>query len=117
LIKERHFKGLEVMPDSRTRSELQRRLDQRKESTTMLAVLMAGIAMLFIAGIVSAFFYAKDTNPLVAAKRTPPPLGASPPGGGAETTGSGGGAAGSADRKSRPDLDQPPQAEQGQSGN
>jgi len=56
---------------------------RHEESQTMLAIMMAGIAALFIAGIVAAFLYAKDTNPVVQAQG----LQDAPP---AQTTGSGG---------------------------
>lgn len=57
---------------------------RQEASNFTLAVVMAGIAALFIAGIASAFIYAKDTNPVQSAKA---PAAASAP---AETTGSGG---------------------------
>jgi hypothetical protein len=58
---------------------------QQEASNFTLAVVMAGIAALFIAGIASAFIYAKDTNPVQSAN-TPPPAASAP----AETTGSAG---------------------------
>ena len=58
---------------------------RQEASNFTLAVVMAGIAALFIAGIASAFIYAKDTNPVQSANARPPA--ASAP---AETTGSGG---------------------------
>jgi hypothetical protein len=47
---------------------------------------MAGIFAFFIAGIASAFIYAKDTNPTQMAIAPKPPVTAAAP---AETTGSG----------------------------
>jgi hypothetical protein len=47
---------------------------------------MAGIFAFFIAGIASAFIYAKDTNPTQTAATPKPPVSAAAP---AETTGSG----------------------------
>jgi hypothetical protein len=80
---------------------------RHEESQTTLAIVMAGIAALFVAGIAAAFLYAKDTNPTQTAERPALP-GASAPSLGApmtgasrpvpppmrepETTGSGGGA-------------------------
>ena len=58
---------------------------RQEASNFTLAVVMAGIAALFIAGIASAFIYAKDTNPVQSAN-APPPAASAP----AETTGSGG---------------------------
>jgi hypothetical protein len=49
---------------------------------------MTGIFAFFVAGIASAFIYAKDTNPMRSAQ-TPPAAAIAP----AETTGSGGGTA------------------------
>jgi hypothetical protein len=57
---------------------------QKEASNFTLGVVMAGIAAFFIAGIASAFIYAKDTDPLLSAKA---PAATAP----AETTGSGGG--------------------------
>ena len=67
-------------------SELQR-LPEAEASTFTLAVVMAGIFTFFIAGIASAFIYAKDTNPTRTAAAPKPPVSAPAP---AETTGSGG---------------------------
>jgi hypothetical protein len=53
--------------------------ERREASNFTLAVVMAGIFAFFVAGIASAFIYAKDTN---VARLAPP----STP---AETTGSG----------------------------
>ena len=41
---------------------------RQEASNFTLAVVMTGIAALFIAGIASAFIYAKDTNPVQSAK-------------------------------------------------
>jgi hypothetical protein len=70
---------------------------QYEESQTSVAVIFAGIAALFVAGIAAAFIYAKDTAPMqttsasapapAATTTTPAPPIASAP----ETTGSGGG--------------------------
>ena len=67
--------------------QLQRLLDagRHEASNFTLAVVMAGIFAFFVAGIASAFIFAKDTNPLRSAQA--PPAAASAP---AETTGSGG---------------------------
>jgi hypothetical protein len=54
--------------------------ERREASNFALAVVMAGIFAFFVAGIASAFIYAKDTN---VARLAPPPAPA-------ETTGSGG---------------------------
>ena len=59
---------------------------RHEASTFTLAVVMAGIFAFFIAGIASAFIYAKDTNPTRTAGTSKPPLTASKP---VETTGSG----------------------------
>ena len=56
---------------------------RREASNFTIAVVMAGIFAFFIAGIASAFIYAKDTNPVQKAEA---PAHASVP---AETTGSG----------------------------
>jgi hypothetical protein len=61
-----------------------RRLYHRhRESDTTLGIAIALIAMLFIAGIVTAFIHAADTNAVQTAQHA-----AKPPA--AETTGSGG---------------------------
>jgi hypothetical protein len=54
---------------------------KHEESSTMLAIMMAGIAALFIVGIVVAYNYASGTNPV-----QPPATASAPP---ATTTGSG----------------------------
>jgi hypothetical protein len=54
---------------------------RHEESNTMLAIMMAGIAALFIVGIVVAYNYASSTNPV-----QPPSTASAPP---ASTTGSG----------------------------
>jgi hypothetical protein len=68
--------------------ELQRLPDaaRREASTFTVGVVMAGIFAFFIAGIASAFIYAKDTNSARTAETSKPPLTASRP---VETTGSG----------------------------
>ena len=60
---------------------------QHEASHFTLGVVMAGIFAFFIAGIASAFIYAKDTNPTQTAATPKPPVSAAAP---AETTGSGG---------------------------
>ena len=74
------------------RREIQRlpQAVRHEASTFTLAVVMAGIFAFFIAGIASAFIYAKDTNPVRSAEAPKPPAVASAP---AETTGSGGASA------------------------
>ena len=66
-----------------------------EESQTSVAVIFAGIAALFIAGIAAAFIYAKDPTPMQTASAPAPaattttrapPIASAP-----ETTGSGGG--------------------------
>jgi len=59
---------------------------RHEASTFTLAVVMAGIFAFFIAGIASAFIYAKDTNPTQMAIAPKPSVTAAAP---AETTGSG----------------------------
>ena len=68
--------------------QLQRLPDagRHEASNFTLAVVMAGIFAFFVAGIASAFIFAKDTNPLRGAQAPMPPAAASAP---AETTGSG----------------------------
>ena len=59
---------------------------RHEASTFTLAVVMTGIFAFFVAGIASAFIYAKDTTPTqTAAVAKPPVITAAP----AETTGSG----------------------------
>ena len=60
---------------------------RHEASTFTLAVVMAGIFAFFIAGIASAFIYAKDTNSARTAETSKPPLTTQRP---VETTGSGG---------------------------
>src|SRR5438128_889237 len=63
----RQAKG-NVMPDlhrDQPRNPLQR-LERPDEPNTMLGILSGGIVCLFIAGIIGAFIYAKDTNPVTA---------------------------------------------------
>jgi len=45
--------------------------ERREASNFTLAVVMAGIMAFFIAGIASAFIYAKDTNPVREATTSP----------------------------------------------
>jgi len=59
--------------------------ERREASNFTIAVVMAGIFAFFIAGIASAFIYAKDTNLPEVAAVTAPAKNAP-----AETTGSGG---------------------------
>jgi hypothetical protein len=58
--------------------------ERHEASQFTLAVVMAGVFAFFVAGIASAFIYAKDTNPVRSAQA--PPAASAP----AETTGSGG---------------------------
>jgi hypothetical protein len=60
---------------------------RHEASNFTLAVVMAGIAAFFIAGIASVFIYAKDTSPMQHASMQKPATTATAP---AETTGSGG---------------------------
>jgi hypothetical protein len=66
------------MLDNRNRQvrELWRR---HKESESLFGTAMAVIAMLFIAGIVGAFIYTMDTNPVQTAGRQPTTSEAVPP--------------------------------------
>ena len=57
---------------------------RHRNSEATLGVAMALIAMLFIAGIVTAFIHAADTNPAQRAQNIPP-IASAP----AETTGAG----------------------------
>ena len=59
---------------------------RHEASTFTVAVVMAGIFAFFIAGIASAFIYAKDANSARTAETSKNPLTASRP---VETTGSG----------------------------
>ena len=63
-------------------------IQKHKDSNTILAIVMAGIAALFVIAIIAAYNYASNTN--VAGNPTP----STPPAAGirapAETTGSGG---------------------------
>jgi hypothetical protein len=78
------------MPNISQHREIQRLPEaaRHEASTFTLAVVMAGIFAFFIAGIASAFIYAKDTNTTRTAAAPKPPVSAPAP---AETTGSGGG--------------------------
>ena len=60
---------------------------RHEASTFTVGVVMAGIFAFFIAGIASAFIYARDSNLARTAATSKPPLTASKP---IETTGSGG---------------------------
>jgi hypothetical protein len=62
---------------------------QREASNFTIAVVMAGIFAFFIAGIASAFIYAKDTNPAQVASTPTPPATGTPNNAPPETTGSG----------------------------
>ena len=77
------------MPDVSQHRQIQRLPPavQHEASTFTLGVVMAGIFAFFIAGIASAFIYAKDTNPTRTAATAKPPVTATAP---VETTGSGG---------------------------
>jgi hypothetical protein len=81
------------MPNVSQHREIQRLPDaaRHEASAFTLAVVMAGIFAFFVAGIASAFIYAKDTNPTRTATAPKPPVNATPS---AETTGSGGGSSG-----------------------
>ena len=59
--------------------------EKREASNFTIAVVMAGIFAFFIAGIASAFIYAKDTNVAEVASGPNLPAKSAP----AETTGSG----------------------------
>lgn len=63
------------------------RAARQEASNFTLAVVMAGIAAFFIAGIASAFIYTKDVSPVQTAEMQQPPMTARAP---AETTGFGG---------------------------
>ena len=67
-------------------------IQKHKDSNTMLAIIMAGIAALFIVAIVAAYNYAANTN--VAGNPDQAPSASAPPAAGirapAETTGAGG---------------------------
>jgi hypothetical protein len=75
-----------VMTHASNNRQLQRTptAERRETPNFTIAVVMAGIFAFFIAGIASAFIYAKDTNPPEVAAVTAPAKKA--PG---ETTGSG----------------------------
>jgi hypothetical protein len=64
--------------------------ERREASNFTIAVVMAGIFAFFIAGIASAFIYAKDTNPAEVAAVAAPAKNAPAANASAETTGSGG---------------------------
>jgi hypothetical protein len=78
------------MPNLSPHRDIQRLPEaaRHEASTFTVAVVMSGIFAFFIAGIASAFIYAKDTNPARTAAAAKPPVAAAAP---AETTGSGGG--------------------------
>jgi hypothetical protein len=71
-------------------TSLQRRskAEQHEASNFTLGVVMVGVFAFFVAGIASAFIYAKDTNPTRSAAAPMPPAATAA----AETTGSGGAA-------------------------
>lgn len=84
---------------SRTRERWRERLRKHHESNAMLAILMTGVAALFIVGIVSAFLYASNDQPMaerqIERNAVPVVTGSGVPGASgrpAETTGSGGAA-------------------------
>jgi hypothetical protein len=69
------------MPDLRHRNRLRAFYARHRESEATLGIAMALIAMLFIAGIVTAFIHAADTGAVKNAQTsTTPPV---------QTTGSG----------------------------
>ena len=77
------------------RALMRREEKNEVESKTMLAIIMGGIAALFIFSIVMAFNYASHTQPETAAIKQPPAASAPATTGsgassGASTTGSGG---------------------------
>ena len=72
------------MPNLSHQQQPQSPAARREASNFTLGVVMAGIAAFFIAGIASAFIYAKDTEPLLSAK-APASASTAP----VETTGSG----------------------------
>jgi hypothetical protein len=77
------------MSDHSQNQRPQRRSEAERHEASQftLAVVMAGVFAFFVAGIASAFIYAKDTNPTRSAQAPlPPPASVSAP---AETTGSG----------------------------
>ena len=73
-------------------NQLQRVQQKHDESNTMLAILMAGIAALFIAGIALTFNFARDSETTQSAQSPNPPAASAPSttGSAASTTGSGG---------------------------
>ncbi|MEW6452955.1 MAG: hypothetical protein AB1490_20065 [Pseudomonadota bacterium] len=74
------------------RALIRRKEKDQEESKTMLAIIMGGIAALFVFSIVMAFNYASHTvKPETAAsKQTPAASAPATTGSGASTTGSGG---------------------------
>ena len=64
-------------------NRLRRLYRERRGSDTMLGIAMAAIAVLFIAGIVTAFIYAADTNPVQSAGTAAPVQKPTGPGGAA----------------------------------
>ena len=76
------------MSNLSNRSQQRRsKAEQHEASNFTLGVVMAGIFAFFVAGIASAFIYARDTNSMSTAETAKPPVAATAP---AETTGSGG---------------------------
>jgi hypothetical protein len=61
-------------------------IQKHKDSNTILAIVMAGIAALFVIAIIAAYNYASNTN-VAGTPSTPPAAGIRAP---AETIGSGG---------------------------
>jgi hypothetical protein len=89
---------------------------RHQQSQAMFAVVMAGIAALFIAGIAAAFIYTKDTNPIQTVERQSAPSASAPAPStrpsaarAPETTGSGGG---TGDPGRRPPAQDPRENEQ-----
>lgn len=72
------------MPDLDRETQRDRLERKRAESSTMLAILMAGVAALFIIGIVTAFNYAANSPASGVSAQAPAPAPAA-----SETTGSG----------------------------
>src|SRR5471032_952158 len=74
VFKRGHSNQEGVMPNVSQHREIQRLPEpaRREASTFTVAVVMAGIFAFFIAGIASAFIYAKDTNPARTAETSKP---------------------------------------------
>lgn len=76
------------MPDLDRENQHDKLVRKHAESSTMLAILMAGIAALFIIGIATAFNYAANQDPANGIGAQAPAAAPAAP----ETTGSGSGA-------------------------